>query len=145
MTPTEMADRKRQAEKSRTSQHGSIDQARLDNVTRGPLPASRKIYVPGRLHPDLRVPMREIAQSPTKMRPSAAERGATEPAEVLNPPVVVYDTSGPYTDSEVTINVGRGLTAVRQAWIRACGHAEEQPGISSAYGRQRLAEERGAP
>ncbi|MEZ6007736.1 MAG: hypothetical protein R3F05_08180 [Planctomycetota bacterium] len=58
-------------------------------ITREPFPASRKIYVPGSLHPDVRVPMREIRLSPRR-RASRASR--TQP----NPPVVVYDTSGPY-------------------------------------------------
>jgi len=68
------------------------------SVTRGPLPASRKVHVPGRLHPGLRVPFREIAQS-----------GG-------NPPVTVYDTSGPYTDPDARIDPGEGLAPVRRGW-----------------------------
>ena len=60
------------------------------SVTTGPLPGSRKVYRSGEIHPDLRVPMREIA-----LHPSANE-----------PPVTVYDTSGPYTDPEAAIDIG---------------------------------------
>jgi thiamine biosynthesis protein ThiC len=63
-------------------------------ISTDPLPGSRKIYVEGTLHPDLRVPMRSIAQSST---PSRVPGGADQP----NPDVVVYDTSGPFTDPDV--------------------------------------------
>ncbi len=66
-------------------------------------PASRKIYVPGQVHPGIRVPMREIA-----LHASAAE-----------PPLKVYDSSGPYTDPSVRIEIERGLPAMRDAWIAA--------------------------
>ena len=73
-----------------------------------PLPNSRKIYVDGTIHPDVRVPMREISQSPTKSFNGRIEQ---------NPPVRVYDTSGPWGDPEFTGNVEDGLPALRQAWI----------------------------
>jgi len=82
------------------------------SVSTGPLPASRKIHVSGERHPDLRVPLREIEVSP-----SAKE-----------PPVRVYDTSGPYTDPAVTIDIRAGLQPVREAWIRARGDVEETAG-----------------
>ncbi|HTZ78237.1 MAG TPA: phosphomethylpyrimidine synthase ThiC [Stellaceae bacterium] len=81
-------------------------------VSTGALPASRKVYVPGERYPDLRVPMREIEVSP-----SAKE-----------PPVRVYDTSGPYTDPAVTIDIRAGLPPLRSAWIRARGDVEETRG-----------------
>ena len=81
------------------------------SVTTGPLPASRKIYVAGDL-PGVRVPMREIA-----VHPSAGE-----------PPVPVYDTTGPYTDPEATIDIEQGLTRPRHAWVRARGDVEEYDG-----------------
>ncbi len=81
-------------------------------VSTGALPASRKIYVPGERYPDLRVPLREIEVSP-----SAKE-----------PPVRVYDTSGPYTDPAVTIDIRAGLPPLREAWIRARGDVEETRG-----------------
>ncbi|MBF0392160.1 MAG: phosphomethylpyrimidine synthase ThiC, partial [Alphaproteobacteria bacterium] len=71
------------------------------SVTTGPLPASRKVHVAGSLHPDIRVPMREI-----DLHPSAGE-----------PPLAVYDTSGPYTDPDVAIDITAGMPKPRQAWI----------------------------
>ncbi|MBW8270197.1 phosphomethylpyrimidine synthase ThiC [Caldovatus aquaticus] len=82
--------------------------ADLPQVTTGPLPASRKIHVPGRLHPDIRVAMREIALSP-----AAGE-----------PPLRVYDTSGPYTDPAARVDIRRGLPELRRAWIEARGDTE---------------------
>ncbi|HUN44935.1 MAG TPA: phosphomethylpyrimidine synthase ThiC [Stellaceae bacterium] len=81
-------------------------------VSTGSLPASRKVYVTGKRYPDLRVPMREIEVSP-----SAKE-----------PPVRVYDTSGPYTDPAVTTDIRAGLPPLRSAWIRARGDVEETAG-----------------
>jgi phosphomethylpyrimidine synthase len=81
-------------------------------VTTGPLPASTKVHVPGRLHPDIRVPLREIALEP----------GAGEP------PVRVYDTSGPYTDPAAAIDIGQGLPRVRDSWVRARGDVEAYAG-----------------
>jgi phosphomethylpyrimidine synthase len=117
-------------------------------------PASRKIFVQGS-RPDVRVPMREIALSPSRVHaaPAAAPSGGTaaagEPpgtapgwAEQANAPVVVYDTSGPYTDPAADIDVRRGLAAVRQPWIGERGDVVELPGISSEYGRRRAADPR---
>jgi phosphomethylpyrimidine synthase len=87
-------------------------------ITRGPLPSSEKVYVAGRMHPDVRVPMRRITLSPT----------TTGSVTEVNPPLFVYDTSGPYTDPHADIDVRRGLTPVRNAWIRARGDAEEYDG-----------------
>jgi phosphomethylpyrimidine synthase len=76
------------------------------------LPASRKVYLQGSIHSGLRVPMREIA-----LHPSAGE-----------PPLAVYDCSGPYTDPTVTIDIERGLSPLRSGWIRARGDVEEYAG-----------------
>jgi phosphomethylpyrimidine synthase len=84
------------------------------NVTTGALPASRKIYVNGKIHPDIRVPMREISLHET----------ANEP------PMVVYDTSGSYTDPDTTIDLEKGLTPLRRDWIMARGDVEEYQGRS---------------
>ena len=80
-------------------------------VTTGPLPASRKVYATPEAAPDLRVPLREIALS------SAAE-----------PPVRVYDTTGPYTDPDVTIDVRKGLARMRHAWVLERGGVEDYSG-----------------
>ncbi len=97
-----------------------------------PFPASRKIHVAGS-RPDLRVPMREIALTPT--RTAAGE-------EIPNPPLVVYDTSGPYTDPAAAIDVRRGLPPLRRDWIRERGDVVELPTVSSEYGRRRAADPR---
>jgi len=77
-------------------------------VTTGSLPASTKIFRSGVLHPDIRVPLREIA-----LHPSANE-----------PPVTVYDSSGPYTDPAKTIRIEQGLERLRESWISARGDTE---------------------
>jgi phosphomethylpyrimidine synthase len=76
------------------------------------LPASRKIYQPGCIHTEIRVPMRQIS-----VHPSAAE-----------PPLIVYDSSGPYTDPGVRIDITRGLARLRDGWIRARGDVEAYDG-----------------
>jgi phosphomethylpyrimidine synthase len=104
-------------------------QAHVDAAAIQPLPNSRKVYVQGS-RPDIRVPMREIRQSDTP-----AAMGA-EP----NPPVFVYDCSGPYTDPQAAIDIRQGLPALRAAWIEARGDTELLPGLSSDYGRSRAAD-----
>ncbi len=90
----------------------------LPTLTRTPLPGSRKLYVEGSL-PGVRVPMREVQQSPTR---ATGPDGAVVLEE--NPPIVLYDTSGPYTDPDVEIDVRKGLPALRGDWIRARGDVE---------------------
>jgi phosphomethylpyrimidine synthase len=102
-------------------------EARVDDAAVQPLPSSRKIYVEGS-RPDIRVPMREIAQSDTP-----ASFGAEK-----NPAIYVYDTSGPYTDPAVRIDVRAGLPPLRASWIEERGDTEVLDGPSSAYGRERL-------
>ncbi len=92
-----------------------------------PFPASRKIHVAGKL-PGVQVPFREISLSPT--RDFAGNLTANEP-------VVLYDTSGPYTDPAVTIDVAKGLQPVRQDWILGRGDVEELPGATSLYRKLR--------
>ncbi len=118
------------------SNQDTVDEARLGGITRGPLPASRKIYVEGQL-PGVRVPMREITQTAT--RAGHGGSGPNGPAEE-NPKVLVYDTTGPYTDPSVTVDVRRGLAPMRRDWILGRGDVRELPEISSEYGRARLAD-----
>ena len=103
--------------------------ARVNEASIQPLPNSRKIYVQGS-RPNIRVPMREITLTDTI---TAAGR---EP----NAPLTVYDTSGPYTDPDVTIDIREGLPDVRTAWIDERGDTEILPQQSSAYGRARAAD-----
>jgi phosphomethylpyrimidine synthase len=91
-----------------------------------PFAASEKVYVPGS-RPDIRVPMRRIAQSDTP----------TGFGNEHNPPLHVYDTSGPYTDPNVAIDLRAGLPALRAGWIAERGDTEALTGPSSAYGRER--------
>ena len=96
-------------------------------ISRDPFLGSRKIHVEG-LVPSIRVPMREIEQSPTRLTMPAPGPGPSTRGEARmepNPPVVVYDTSGPYTDSEVEIDVRGGLTPLRLPWIEARADSEE--------------------
>ncbi|HYO59370.1 phosphomethylpyrimidine synthase ThiC [Archangium sp.] len=113
-----------------------VDGKVLEGITQGPLPASHKVYVPGVLHPDVRVPMREISQTPTR-------HGHGPDAKLTpNPSIFVYDSSGPYTDPEARIDLRAGLPAVRAEWIRRRGDVGELPGITSEYGRTREADPR---
>ncbi|HEV8242113.1 MAG TPA: phosphomethylpyrimidine synthase ThiC, partial [Thermoanaerobaculia bacterium] len=96
------------------------DPSAPSRVTIGPLPGSRKVYVTGALHPDLRVPMREIGLSPT-----LAGRGAEQRVVEENAPLLVYDTSGPYTDEAAAIDVRQGLPPLRASWIAERGDTEE--------------------
>jgi phosphomethylpyrimidine synthase len=96
-----------------------------EDVTR-PFPNSRKIYVEGS-RPDIRVPMRQIEQADT-----AASFGAEQ-----NPPVTVYDTSGPYSDPEASIDLLAGLADVRASWIADRADTEQLDGPSSAFGQER--------
>jgi len=102
-------------------------QPTCDSKAVQPFPNARKIYVSGS-GADLRVPMREIRCSDT-LTSSGAEK---------NPPVTVYDTSGPYTDPDAAIDIRRGLDGVRDTWIKERADTDQLDGLSSAYGRGRL-------
>lgn len=105
--------------------------AEVDHAAIQPLPNSKKIYVTGS-RPDIRVPMREISQSDTP----------TSFGGEKNPPITVYDTSGPYSDPEAHIDVRSGLPALRAAWIEERQDTEVLADLSSEYGRQRAADEK---
>ena len=107
------------------------DAAAVDDASIQPLPNSRKIYVTGS-RPDIRVPMRAIHQSAT-----SSELGGEQ-----NPPVLVYDTSGPYSDPAVPIDLRRGLPALRRKWIEERGDTEQLPQFSSGFTRRRLQDPR---
>ena len=100
----------------------------LSEAVTQPIPGSRKIHVEG---PNgMRVPMREIALSDTPKLFGAEQ----------NAPFVVYDTSGPYTDDTVRIDLTEGLAELRASWIEARGDTTRLPDLSSHYGRQRAAD-----
>ncbi len=98
-------------------------------ISTDPFTGSNKIYVEGKLHP-IKVAMREIGLTDTVDK----FNGKTE----KNAPVTVYDTSGPYTDPNITIDVKKGLPRLREQWILDRGDVEELSGISSEYGKQRM-------
>src|SRR5262245_8083855 len=92
------------------------NQSKTNGITTQPLPASQKAYVHGHEHPDISVPMRAITLSGDH-----AGNGHTDA------PIMVYDTSGPYTDPSVTTNIRAGLRPVRLEWITARGDVQEVP------------------
>ncbi|MCG5509928.1 phosphomethylpyrimidine synthase ThiC [Ectothiorhodospira lacustris] len=100
--------------------------AQVSEAITRPFPGSSKIHVTGS-RPDIRVPMREIALAPTRMGEGSEE----------NPSITVYDTSGPYSDPAVKINLLQGLPSVRGPWIDERGDTEALPGPSSRYGQAR--------
>ncbi len=101
--------------------------SQLSDVRIPPYPASEKVYVTGS-RDDIKVPMRKITLSDTP-----AHFGVEK-----NPPLYVYDTSGPYTDPEANIDLKKGLGSVRGGWIEARGDTELLAGPSSKYGQERL-------
>ncbi|ECK9580779.1 phosphomethylpyrimidine synthase ThiC [Salmonella enterica subsp. enterica serovar Apeyeme] len=107
----------------------------IDTLEGTAFPNSKRIYVTGSQH-DIRVPMREIQLSPTLIGGSKENPQFEE-----NEAVPVYDTSGPYGDPEVAINVQQGLAKLRQPWIDARADVETLSDRSSAYTRERLTDE----
>ncbi|MCP5162600.1 MAG: phosphomethylpyrimidine synthase ThiC [Hahellaceae bacterium] len=103
------------------------ESAQVDNAAIQPFTNSRKVYVTGS-RPDIRVPMREIslADTPTAM---GGEKNA---------PVYVYDTSGPYTDPDVSIDIRQGLAPLREAWINDRADTEQLTDFESEFTRRRL-------
>lgn len=102
------------------------DTQRLSEAVVRPIPGSRKVFVPGSRE-DLRVPMREIAQQRTPTLFGGED----------NPPITVYDTSGPYTDPDTTIDLAAGLSPLRARWIEERGDNERLAGLTSDFGRAR--------
>ena len=100
--------------------------AQVSEAVTRPFPRSRKIFAQGSRE-DLRVPMREVAQQPTHLSGGVEE----------NPPITVYDTSGPYTDPEASIDLLGGLPDLRGAWIDERGDTGRLDGPTSEYGRSR--------
>ena len=92
------------------------NESKRNGITTQPLPASQKAYVHSHEHPDIGVPMRAITLS-----------GGHAGKGQANDPVMVYDTSGPYTDPSVTTDIRAGLRPVRLEWIKARGDVQEVP------------------
>ncbi len=103
--------------------------AHVDEAAIKPLPNSRKIYVVGS-RPDIRVPMREIVQADTD----------TAFGGEKNPPIYVYDCSGPYSEPQARIDIRQGLPALRAQWIAERDDSEPLADLSSDFGRIRAAD-----
>lgn len=97
-------------------------------ITTQPFPNSKKVFIPGKIHP-IQVAMREISLNPTKLSNGGLE---------INPPISIYDTSGPYTDEKSEIDIRKGISRIREQWILDRADVEILSGISSDYGIQRL-------
>ena len=113
------------------SQNGHGAAPSTARLTTAPFAASRKVHIEGS-RPDVRVPMREISLTSTH----STNGTGGQP----NQPITVYDTSGPYTDPAVTIDVRAGLPPLRRAWIESRQDTEELPQVTSQYGRQRASD-----
>ncbi|EZH74858.1 thiamine biosynthesis protein ThiC [Aquimarina atlantica] len=99
-------------------------------ISTTPFPSSKKIYVPGAIHPQVKVAMREIELSDTV--------DSITGKRTVNQPVTVYDTSGPYTDPSKEINVHNGIEPIREQWVLDRGDVEELDSFSSEYCNERL-------
>ena len=96
-------------------------------ITRDPFPKSKKIYVDGKIH-DIKVAMREVETDDSLSDAPGVDKFS----------ITLYDTSGPYTDPDVDIDVHRGLPPLREKWIRERGDVQELPDFSSEFARKRL-------
>lgn len=96
-------------------------------LTTTPFPGSKKVYVQGNIH-NIEVGMREIQLTNTVN---------TDKSEQPNDPITVYDTSGPYTDENYTVDLQKGLPKIRRQWVLDRGDVEELPNLSSEYGKKR--------
>ena len=105
-------------------------------LTTSPLPASKKVYIKGN-QPGVTVPMREITLTPPENENGNGTNGSAHSSPPSARSIVVYDTSGPYTDPFTKINIREGLRPLRQNWILSRQDVDELLDISSDYGRQR--------
>lgn len=104
---------------------------KIENIDVSSYPSSEKIYLKGEIYPELRVAMRKVKQYPTV----TIENGTR--IETPNEDITLYDTSGPYTDPNVEINLYKGLPRHREAWIEYRNDTEILPDITSDYGKER--------
>ena len=97
-------------------------------------PSSEKVYMQGKLFPDIRVGMRRVTLTPTVTKDQDGKKHFSP-----NDPVYIYDTSGPYSDPAAQIDLKKGLPRLREQWITARGDVERLPEFTSEYCRERLA------
>lgn len=103
----------------------------MDDKIKITYPSSEKVYMTGKLHPEIKVGMRKVLLTPTV----TVEDGKRAVKE--NDPIYVYDTSGPYSDPNVKIDLKQGLPRMRESWILQRGDVEQLDGLTSEYGRMR--------
>lgn len=118
---------------NQTKSRLAVDDAALARITRTPFAQSAKVYVGGERYPYLRVPMREVSQADTVH----ADGRVTH-----NPPITVYDCSGPFSDPTVEIDLRQGLPPLREQWIKQNPAYEQLPALSSRFAKERLQDER---
>ena len=106
----------------------------MDNKIKISYPSSEKVYIPGNIHNDIKVAMRRVKLTPTV----SIVNGGKKIKE--NSPVYVYDTSGPFSDPNAEIDLKKGLPRLREEWISRRNDTEQLPGLTSEYGRERLAD-----
>lgn len=104
-------------------------------ITSGSYPASKKIFVPGKLH-NIKVAMREVTVSPTITRSFGMEE--LKP----NPVVTLYDTSGPYTDPDAAIDITKGLPRLREEWIKNRNDVSQLSNFTAEYSNERMADKK---
>ena len=114
-----------------TKEGQNPQEERCEYITQTPIAGSQKVYIISATDARVRVPMRKIAMSPTELEGRAP---------VENAPLYVYDTSGPFTDPDIPVDVTRGIPRIREEWILERGDTEELETLSSEYGRMRLAD-----
>ena len=102
----------------------------IDNIDLTSYPGSEKVYIPGEIHP-IRVAMRQVNLTPT-VKIVDGEKVMTP-----NAPVMVYDTSGVYTDPEVNVDINRGIPRIREQWTALRSDLEQLTELTSEYGRER--------
>lgn len=114
-----------------TKEGQNPQEERCEYITQTPIAGSQKVYITSATDARVRVPMRKIAMSPTELEGRAA---------IENAPLYVYDTSGPFTDPDIPVDVTRGIPRIREEWILKRSDTEELATLSSEYGRMRLAD-----
>ncbi len=107
------------------------NKTKLQNITKGSFPCSKKVFVKGVIHP-IEVAMRQI-----DLQKTVHQNGEV----TMNKPITVYDTSGPYTDADYTVDLNKGLPKIRRQWILDRGDVVQLERPSSDYGKARLADE----
>ena len=106
----------------------------MENKMKITYPSSEKVYMQGKLFPDIRVGMRRVTLTPTVTKDQDGKKHFSP-----NDPVYIYDTSGPYSDPAAQIDLKKGLPRLREQWITARGDVERLPEFTSEYCRERLA------